>query len=298
MDYKIDQIKFHDLKIEVLIAELLEFYENEMLPVNFSLQGQFERSYSKDILKKGTKFDVVGDEYDQIELSREGIYDGLPTFLMHSITKKQKRGQDLKDNATISDEINEEEEHARNFFNPFEQEIYRYRGKILKDEMEFKVSLDVFKDYFLELIEDGSEFSLNVLLTLLPMIHNLRGDMGKFERLIKKLLKTDITIVEKHLNNVTLLQNDEVPLGELTLGQNAVVDTTSKDFMIGYSIDIKKGGMSYDESEKMKRMVGFLADLSISADLTYDVNISVYDSMFVLSDNPENCPILAYNTII
>ncbi|MEZ5009402.1 MAG: hypothetical protein R2753_14760 [Chitinophagales bacterium] len=282
----------------MLIAELINFYGNEVLPINFQLKGQFERSYSKEILNTNTKFDGSGDEYLQVELSREGIYDGLPIFALHTIIKKQKRGKSLKNDVTLSKEIVQEEEAARQFFNPFEQEIYRLKGQIFKDEFDFKLSLDVFKDYFYDLISDGTDFSLNVLLTLLPHIHSLRGGIDKFQQLIKKVLKTDVTIEKKLLNDITLDKNDEIHLGELLLGHNSVLDTTSLGFMWGYSIDIKQSEASYERSEEIKKIVRFLGDLSLSSDLTYDVNVSVYESQFVLSDNLEKCPILAYNTII
>ncbi len=298
MNNSLDQIRLHDLKIEVLIAELLEFYENEILPINLSLQGQFDRAYSKEVLGHVLKFDSLGDEYEELKICREGVYDGLPHFSSHTITGKQKKDNQQEKKSTLTQELDEEEACSRLFFNPFEQEIYRYRGQVLKDEMDFKVSLDVFKDHFYDMVDKSSEFNLDVLVPILPLVYSLKGDVNNFIKLMRELLRIEATIKYVPVSEISLKYKDEVPLGELSLGQNSVVDSTSLDFATGVSIEINQSDMSFDASEKMKKMVRFLADIALPADLTYDVNVSISESLFILSDNTDKCSILAFNTII
>ena len=294
----LDQIMLHDLRVELLISELLEHHENDILPINVSLKGQFERSYSKDVLRSTLKFDTIGDKYKVLEISREGIYDGLPAFTSHAITKKKRNKTKPGERSSLSDQLNEEEEYARNFFNPFEQEIYRLRGKIMKDEMELRVSLNTFNDYLIDLLEENSNFNLNYLVTMLPLINKLRGNIDDFKNLIEKLLEVDVTIKRKEKDDIVLDSKSEVMLGELSLGLNSVVGFTTTDFASGIIFNIKQEKRSYEQSKKIKAVIHFLAGLALSADVSFEIDVSVCESNFVLSNNVEHCPILAYDTIL
>ncbi len=294
----VKQIILNNLKVEVLLLETEDLLTEDILPYNILSKGQFERSYSKDILGLEQLFNERGEEYQGIGISREGIYDSLPVFALHSLIKKQKRGVDIKDDLTLSKEVRDQEKYIRQFFNPFEQELYRFRGATLKDEFKFKISLEVLSEHFKELIDDGDLGKLNILLSVLPTLHKMRGQIGEFEKIISKILKSNVLIQKIVSKNVVLSKAAQVELGEGILGQNVIIGTEANDFTTGYNIEIKKGSMTFKQAERVENLVTFFADILLPADLIYQVTVSTEQNHFTLSADPELSPIMGYNTVI
>ncbi len=116
-----------DIRIEAILAVLLENETVDLDHVVVQTKGVFKRPYSKDILgvelrgKKSGKTEVL-----HIDISREGLYDMLPEGLFHqTMTKAFKT---TEDSVAEFKQHREEEKQARNFFLPLEQEFFRLRS--------------------------------------------------------------------------------------------------------------------------------------------------------------------------
>ena len=119
---KLEDVNF-DIKIEVLLAELIKNFpelKNHFLITN---KGQFTRNYRRDILQTSThNFDTTVLPYLLIELSRDGFYDMLPEGVFHYPTASEVR-QDVADMTREYKKKKKEEQEARVFFTPFENEF-------------------------------------------------------------------------------------------------------------------------------------------------------------------------------
>ena len=123
-DHRPYQSKSHIwLKAEALCAALLEHgYAFDDLILK--RLGTFKRSFSNDIEAVSARADNTEGRLE-ISLNRDSLYDRLPEGLFH-----QPRGKGS--GAAVTEMVKEfrryreEEKEARKFFQPIEQEIFRY----------------------------------------------------------------------------------------------------------------------------------------------------------------------------
>jgi hypothetical protein len=114
----------YDIKAEVIIADLIE---NKVNPADivFIPDGSFKRNYTHDILFAEVRKLNNSQQVVNIHTSRDGLYDSLPEGLFHEQT--HERITSGKDMAEDSKKLKLEEKEARNFFLPFENEIFFQR---------------------------------------------------------------------------------------------------------------------------------------------------------------------------
>jgi len=115
-----------DIRAEVVVGNLLEcgcLSENQYI---VHKEGQFARTYRRDILSSEEidfDFDIVS--FLRLNLSRDSIYDTLPQNMVHSIQNDTPgKGVD-----TMIKEYRlqqEQQKQARAFFQPFENEMFAF----------------------------------------------------------------------------------------------------------------------------------------------------------------------------
>ncbi len=186
-----------DLKAEVVAADLLHHQDIEQDEVFFQNMSLKRRAYSKDIHAA-----IVPNEGDLalvIQTNREGIYDALPEALTHKPfqSKNFKRTSDLLDEIKVH---KIEEQQARRFFAPFENELQHLRLNIEQNERK---SLDVFNNksivsIFYKLwggtVLNLSQEQLSILFILLPHIDQIKAAPELISFCYSKLLNDTIVI--------------------------------------------------------------------------------------------------------
>ncbi|MDX2002101.1 MAG: type VI secretion system baseplate subunit TssG [Chitinophagales bacterium] len=185
-----------DIKAEVIAADLVDIgYDIDDIAVNNS--GISERDYRKDILKIEFKRDKNGDkELIFIDVSREGIYNGLPEAMFHTFDREKK-----VNSASFIEEYKRhkaEEEAATMFFQAFEKELFRMRimnelterKSMLTSNAQFKS--DLFLNLWPELKQIADKYVAGLLL-LLPVSHKVVGDAELACTLLSHLLDVPIT---------------------------------------------------------------------------------------------------------
>jgi hypothetical protein len=105
--------------------------------VNIKNNGLFYRRYSKDVLSAAA--DVNDSDIINIALSRDGIYDIMPESLTHNYRVNDEREDPVEE----FKQRKREEKQARHFYNPLENELFRFRYDIEKYEADFFSSLNI-----------------------------------------------------------------------------------------------------------------------------------------------------------
>lgn len=122
----------YDFKAEAVVADLMQ---NGLDSEDFIVipAGIFKRRYSRDINGTGRVKLKNGTDLAGIYLNRDAIYNNLPEGFFHQSTD---HAEDSKNGAHHSKKLKEEEKAARNFFLPFENEIFTQRINLESEERQ------------------------------------------------------------------------------------------------------------------------------------------------------------------
>jgi hypothetical protein len=124
-----------DVRAELLFDALIKHGADDA-DIVIKNSGLFYRKYSKDILS------IVADINDpdilNIAVSRDSIYDVMPESLTHNY----RGNDDHEDPVQEFKKRKREEKEARHFYNPLENELFRFRHDIEKYESHFFASMN------------------------------------------------------------------------------------------------------------------------------------------------------------
>jgi hypothetical protein len=231
-----------DLRAEVLGAEFIKHgFPREGL--HFKNLGAFRRAMRKDVEAIQLERSEKGEESLTIKLNREGIYDMLPEGIFHfrQVDKKEKKGKQ-KVLKNIRDSRNEEQ-LARKFFAPFENEFGH-----LSLQLEFRKrsllqpgAMDRNRELFEAIYGDSevlNEYDLLALLYILPVVHNIRGDLDKMGKCVSLLVGHSATITVHTKSHPETLTGGAPRLGTALLGIDSVTGNTFQSFNKFYDIRV------------------------------------------------------------
>lgn len=125
-----------DVKAELLFDALIKAGVMDS-DINIDNNGVFYRRYSKDILRVST--DVNNSDIVTIATSRDGIYDVMPESLTHNYRADERKEDPVEE----FKQRRREEKQARHFYNPLENELFRFRHDIESYEANFFSSLNL-----------------------------------------------------------------------------------------------------------------------------------------------------------
>jgi len=199
----------YDIKAEALIADLLE---NELESENFITvpKGTFKRRYSRDIDSiKEIKFEN-GQKVIGFYLNRDGLYDSLPEGLFH-----EKTDRTLKESGNFSEEskkLKAEEKAVREFFLPFENEIFFQRVQLELEERKVlsRFSENLFDDIYPEfwnLDKSLDRKYISRMVLLLHFSHRIVGNCSLTEKCLETILEEKVSV---RVVRTMDLQNGEI----------------------------------------------------------------------------------------
>ena len=204
-DYKklarlINHLPF-DIRVEILAADLIEQGIDAETLV-FKPVSRFKRRFSNDIT--GVKVIETQDDQQQlyIEVTRDGIYDSLPQGLFHQpkIKAGAKKRADMVENVRTT---RAEEQSARQFFQPMENELYHLRTTVERTERRlfFDLERSERNDLLINFwnLEAYRRFAtLPLLVRLMPILYRLSGHLEYTKTCYELLLRVPIAISIYH----------------------------------------------------------------------------------------------------
>jgi len=207
---------YQNLKAEVIVSEVNEKSKSD---VDFLIKNKssFSRGYRRDVISVGKRDDV---DAIILNLSRNGLYDSLPEGLFHS-------GNLLDDNKSFADKrkkYRKEENDARAFFNPIENEFFNQRLNIEVNEKELLNNFyNLGDDFLIDFWKINKEIPKNYILKLiklLPYCYKISGDLELTRLSLEKILNQKVGFTKKYKNVVIPTQNKIKRLGVTLVTQS------------------------------------------------------------------------------
>ncbi|MFA6056723.1 MAG: hypothetical protein WC756_00890 [Taibaiella sp.] len=217
--------KYFLLKAEALCAELMaNGVSFDDLIIKHS--GSFRKSYRNDI--EIAEHAKDGSEQVIIEINRDGIYDKLPEGLFHQ-TRGGSNTAGLKGMVGEYRRYREEERQARKFFQPIEQEFFRYAVMVEEGERKLQYGIlngNLESDFyrFWNIDQSLPKKPASVLVLIMPWIRQIKGDMQLTAKALSMILAKPVQVEERIVEEQ---QDDETGF---MLGENV---TLSMDTVCG-----------------------------------------------------------------
>lgn len=232
----------YDIRAEIIANELIKSGSVVPEEIMISNKGQFSRAYRSDVLGAMVQDDNNDkQEYLNIFLSRDSIYDTLPEGYVHSLgehnTDKSVR-QMIKEHRHQK----KQEAEARNFFAPFENEIFHYRIKIESVERDFLYKLNGSKplDFFYDfwgLLHIYPAVLVSKFIQLLPYAYKIVGNIDLacycLGSIIEEEVQYKITSSKEYSD-----ESEQINLGENRLGVDFICGNNYMDYSMNITVEI------------------------------------------------------------
>lgn len=253
----------YDIRAEIIVNELIESSALASDEIVISNAGQFSRSYRSDVL--GAL--VQDDNYSKqdcltLNLSRDSMYDALPEGFVHSL-KENNADKSVRQMIKEHKYQKKQENEARNFFTPFENEIFHYRTKIESVERDFLYKLNGSKplEFFYDfwgLPHDYPSVLVSKFIQLLPYTYKIVGDIDLsckcLASIIEEKVQYSITSSKEYSD-----EREQISLGENRLGVDFICGNNYMDYSLNVTIEIgpliNKSFENYIHDGKIKAFI-------------------------------------------
>jgi len=296
----------HDIRAEVIINNLLE--NKDIDPDGFVVEkeGQFARAYRFDVLNSEvTDYDYDSTQFLKLILSRDSIYDMLP----EGVTHQSKNDEPQKGVDTMIKEYNtrkKQQKSARLFFQPFENEIFRYGVDTENFESHFLSDLngseapDMFYDFW-NISRDFPPLLVSKFIRLLPYAYKIVGNISQAVHILSILLEEQVEVIDRDYQQYADKEQG-ISLGEARLGLDSITGTSYDDY--SRHLDIRIGPLQQSslmdfihEGNKRKFVDMFYEHFfPIDVEVTTSILLSEDKEKFEFNDTTH--AILGYNTCI
>lgn len=232
----------YDIRAEVIANELLESNTVVQDEITISNHGQFSRAHRSDVLGAA----IQDDNYDKqeflnIQLSRDSMYDALPEGFVHSLSENnadKSVGQMIREHKHQK----KQEAEARNFFTPFENEIFHYRTKIESVERDFLYKLNGSKplEFFYDfwgLPHIYPAILVSKFIQLLPYAYKIVGDIDLACRCLASIIEEKVTFTTTSSKEY-FDEGEQIILGENRLGVDFISGNNYMDYSLNVTIEI------------------------------------------------------------
>jgi len=278
-----------DLRTELLLDSLLQ---NKIDDFNIVIKpnGLFYRKFSKD--KMSINRDSIDTDILNIEISRDGFYDILPESISHNYRNSDNFSNPVEEFKTRK----KEEKEARNFFNPIENELFRFKYAIEKNESFFFSNLnangivDIIKTIlvFEENIPD--KLVVKMFYALLQLKDNSNQNIDEIVSILEQIINEKVTYKTSYikLENV----NDNVDeSNDLIMGINTTLESSERIFLKKYNFIIgplkKSEELSkYFQNQLMESFLNnfFNLFLPFHVQYSFEVTLNKKDQAFSMDE--------------
>ena len=300
----------NDIRMEVLLGELVENQLSDLDKIAIRALGIFRRGLGRDL----GKVTVEKDDFGAVQrilfpVHREGIYDALPKGLFHYPRNKKYK----KSSKEIGDEVRiqeREEEAARNFFSPIEQEFFRQKILLELEERDLfsgfssEKGREVIAKSFWGLDISGMDpEKVTALLYVLPLSFSYKGNLSKVSMVMSAVMRVPIDLSLWHEQTYDVREDILPPLGESYLGINMVLGSSFSDGIPKLKVEI--GPVSTEEissflpgrpNERLMSMLSWYF-LPIESEMYFSYKIRPEDHIFHM-DSTDFSARLGYNTYL
>ncbi|NHN27616.1 hypothetical protein FIA58_018195 [Flavobacterium jejuense] len=278
-----------DLRTELLLDSLLQNNIDDF-DIVIKPNGLFYRKFSKD--KMSINLDSIDSDILNIEISRDSFYDILPESISHNYRNSDSFSNPVDEFKTRK----KEEKEARNFFNPIENEFFRFRHEIEKNESFFFSNLnangivDIIKTILVFEEEIPDELVVKMFYALLQLKDNSNQNIDEIVSILEQIINEKVTYETSYikLENV----NDKVDdSNDLIMGINTTLESSERIFLKKYNFIIgplkkSKELSKYFQNQLMESFLNnfFNLFLPFHAQYSFEVTLNKKDQMFSMDE--------------
>lgn len=220
-----------DVRAEVLAAKLLEtdpeLRASEQIHVR--PRGNTQRNAGRDVLFVSEPwYDNNGNKHIYIDVSREGLYDVLPSVMfIHP-------DEHFEDDVEKSEQLAKQSADARKFLLPFEEVFFHTRLAIETLEQQVLTHPEEILALFLNGNDDDTSPSVDArrqqaLTLFLPLIDQVIGDTELCRQTLEKLLGMSVSIKIAPPEPINIPSELQSVMGKAALGESFVMGSTFFD---------------------------------------------------------------------
>lgn len=272
-----------DLKAETFAA-----YLQDEVPINFIFSDYFKRRFSHDITDIGSLQSAYKNL--QVNLSRRGFYNIFPERFFHSTYSSTPFVQTM-----VNDYKNRkiEEQHARAFFAPLEEEFFLQKIATEQEESTIFKSLGSpdLVNFLTNLWNINPKFPkvmATKILKTIPFMHKIAGDLPLLTRILETIIQEDIKVTK----DFATVSESELTHGvPLQLGVNLATAGNGKTFLPKYTFTIDQIAQPEEISEYLPQgsiasLVSFFLEHTLPFESDYEVNFTLKKNKqeFVMSE--------------
>ena len=278
-----------DLKAELLFEALLK-NKNHDLDIVIKPNGLFYRKFSKDTMSITT--DVNDSDILNIGLSRDGYYDALPESITHNYRNRDQKEDPVQEYKTRK----REEKDARFFYNPLENELFRFRHSIEKHESDFFANLNTTGIADIIRIILGVENNIPDILVvkmfyaLMKQKDNNGQNISDITRILEKIIGEKVSFTAR---NIQLEQVFDVveDTTEMIMGINTTLESNQEIFLKKYNFSIgplhnPDNLPHYFHDQVLESFLNtfFNLFLPFQVQFTFEIHLNPEDEQFAMDD--------------
>jgi len=296
----------HDIRAEVVINDLLKNNDIAESEYVISKAGQFSRAYRFDILDACIKdYNLEATQMLEISLSRDGIYDMLPENIIHN-TKNDTPEKEVTVMLQEYRTQKKQQNAARTFFQPFEDEIFKYGVTAEGFERQFLSDLNGEKvaGLFYEFwgIEKGfPEMLISKFIRILPFAYKIVGDIELACEILASLLDEDVVVHHKTHQKYTD-RDESILLGSSRLGLDSITGNSYDDYSSHFNIQIgplkNSSFREYIHEGSKKRFLDLFYDYFFPIEVELETLILLPEEIQNFKFSELENSVLGYNTKI
>lgn len=292
-----------DIKTELILQALFESNMIDDFNVVIKPNGLFYRKFSKD--KMNISSDVHDADILNIDISRDGFYDVLPESFTHNFRQSGSTTNPVEEFKIRK----KEEKEARHFFNPIENELFRFRHAIEKNESDFFLKLranglvDIIKSILVFEKNIPDLLVVKMFYALVQQKENANQSIEEIILILEEILEEKVTFTSSNIklenvSDVNEVEKDFIMGINTTLESNEEIYLKKYNFIVG---PLKNSDHlnSYFENQTMHSFLNsfFNLFLPFHVQYTYEILLKRKDQKFLM-DNNEYKSRLGISTIL
>ena len=288
---------YENLKAEVIIAEIQENSEISAEDFVIANKSTFSRPYRRDIISVDN---LLNDNMLTLNLSRNSLYDTLPEGLFHS-PQSSNSGSSF---SAYRKAVKEEEQEARAFFAPIENEFFLQRLRIESNERELLDDFYNLNDNFLiefwNIDTKIPEDYILKLIKLLPHSYKIAGDFELTRLSLEKILNEKVSFKKKRENKKGIPGGKKGGKQGFQLGVDSVLLSDEKE-VLGPILEVTIGPISEIKINNYLKKDGVLKFINTFYDYFVPMEIEVITKFIVNNEvgfllDAEKSPIMGIST--
>ncbi|WP_339887647.1 hypothetical protein [uncultured Flavobacterium sp.] len=279
-----------DLKTELILEALFENNIIDDFNVVIKPNGLFYRKFSKD--RMNISLDSNNSDVLNIDISRDGFYDVLPESFSHNFRQSGSTTNPVEEFKIRK----KEEKEARHFFNPIENELFRFRHAIEKNESDFFLNLranglvDIIKSILVFEKNIPDTLVVKMFYALLQQKENANQNIEEIILILEEIIEEKVTFTSNNIklenvSDVNEVEEDFIMGINTTLESNQEIYLKKYNFIIG-PLKNSNNLSNYFENQTMHSFLNsfFNLFLPFHVQYTFEVLLKKKDQKFSMDD--------------